>query len=188
MSLVERLHIDDPVGCIPTHCFSSIWGLIAVGLFVETDRLEDLSKEYGVLKGGRWELLGVQLLCIVVIIAWALVTSFVLLFIIDKTMGLRMPLQMEIEGADKWEHGIDIRIDGQVQVNAARTQIFTPRNCHIQHQRHTLSAVEPVANENGGIETEQNGGTGQVENGLEDHTNCVDIDDECSTSPRDSPN
>ncbi|KAK3740298.1 hypothetical protein QZH41_018530, partial [Actinostola sp. cb2023] len=106
LSLMRKLKIDDPVGCIPIHGLAGIWGLIAVALFAEADNLEKFSTEYGVLKGGRWKLLGVQLLMTVVILLWAGVTNFIMLYAIDKTIGLRMPLCVEMEGADKWEHGI----------------------------------------------------------------------------------
>lgn len=106
LSLMNKLKIDDPVGCIPTHGFAAIWGILAVALFSEVDNLEKLSTEAGVLKGGRWGLLGVQFLSIVVILVWSGATSFILLSIIDKTIGLRMPLQKELDGADQWEHGI----------------------------------------------------------------------------------
>ncbi|KAK3722042.1 hypothetical protein QZH41_020159 [Actinostola sp. cb2023] len=66
-----KLRIDDPVGCVPTHFFASVWGLIAVGLFVEKDSLENLSEDYGVFKGGSWHMLGVQVLATVVIGLWA---------------------------------------------------------------------------------------------------------------------
>ncbi|EDO34221.1 predicted protein, partial [Nematostella vectensis] len=105
-SLLNRLRIDDPVGCVPTHFFASVWGLIVVGLLVEKDSLMDLSKEYGVLKGGSWRLLGAQLLAIVCISVWSAVMTFVMLCGVDRVVKLRMPLIMELEGADKWEHGI----------------------------------------------------------------------------------
>lgn len=50
--LIEKLKIDDPVGAISTHAGGAIWGMLAVGLFVEKDPLEGFSSDYGVLKGG----------------------------------------------------------------------------------------------------------------------------------------
>mgnify|MGYP001792509557 CR=1 FL=1 len=49
--LLEKMKIDDPVSCIGTHGTAGIWGMIAVGLFVEEDNLENFSHTKGLLKG-----------------------------------------------------------------------------------------------------------------------------------------
>ncbi|XP_031563507.1 putative ammonium transporter 3 [Actinia tenebrosa] len=126
LSLMNKLKIDDPVGCIPTHGFAGIWGLLSVALFSEVDNLEKLSTEFGVLKGGRWRLLGVQFLSTAVIIVWTGLTSFILLFVIDKIIGLRVPLCRELEGADKWEHGIMPKIQSSIDDAPEESQINTP--------------------------------------------------------------
>lgn len=106
-TMLNKLRIDDPVGCVPTHFFASVWGLVAVGLFAEKDTLENLSEDYGVFKGGSWKKLGVQLLAAVAVTAWAAPVTYILLATINRFVTLRMPLEMEVEGADKWEHGIE---------------------------------------------------------------------------------
>lgn len=40
--VIEKLKIDDPVGVIPVHVVSAVWGMLAVGLFGEVDNLENL--------------------------------------------------------------------------------------------------------------------------------------------------
>lgn len=106
--LLNRLKIDDPVGAVPTHAGGSIWGMLAVGLFVEKDTLENtFSSTYGAFKGGHVKILGVQLLACVSITVWTIITVFIQLYIIDKSVGLRFPLAEEILGADACEHGID---------------------------------------------------------------------------------
>uniref|UniRef100_A0A8R1DLF7 Ammonium transporter n=1 Tax=Caenorhabditis japonica TaxID=281687 RepID=A0A8R1DLF7_CAEJA len=44
LPILDRLHIDDPVGIVPIHLTSSIWGMIAVGIFCEEDKYLLISK------------------------------------------------------------------------------------------------------------------------------------------------
>ena len=63
-------------------------------------------------QGGGFYLLGVQLLGVVSISAWTAVTAFILLKAIDLTVGLRIPLEEELLGADIVEHGVgDVTYD-----------------------------------------------------------------------------
>ncbi len=55
--------------------------MVAVGLFAEKDLLEGLSKHGGLLRGGGFYLLGVQLLACVCLIAWAATTTFTLIWV-----------------------------------------------------------------------------------------------------------
>ncbi|XP_068701810.1 putative ammonium transporter 3 [Montipora foliosa] len=106
-ALLDRLRIDDPVGCVPTHCFAGIWGLISVALFAEKDILENqFSQDYGVFKGGPWSFLGVQMLVVVSVSAWAAATTFLELLLVDKVFGLRVSTENELLGADYVEHGV----------------------------------------------------------------------------------
>ena len=57
-------------------------------------------------QNGNFYLLGVQLLGIVIIIAWTAVMSYVFLKLIDLTMGLRVSEEHERLGADVVVHGL----------------------------------------------------------------------------------
>ena len=103
---MERLKIDDPVNCVATHAGSGIWGMIAVAFFVEQDNLEGFTSANGIFKGGSWRLLGVQLCAIVVTGGWAVVTTLLQLYVIEKTIGIRLRLEEELRGCDLVEHGI----------------------------------------------------------------------------------
>ena len=105
--LLEKLKIDDPVGAIPTHAGSAIWGMLAVGLFVEQDRLEDFSETYGVFKGGHIKVLGVQLLACLTIGLWSAVVAFAQFYIIGKFIHFRFSEYEERLGADFCEHAVD---------------------------------------------------------------------------------
>jgi len=69
---------------------SGIWGTLAVGIFGELASVNQF---------------GTQLIGVVVIGAFCLITSFLILFTIKKTMGLRVSKKEEVEGLDSSEHG-----------------------------------------------------------------------------------
>ncbi|MGQ1947125.1 ammonium transporter [Geofilum sp. OHC36d9] len=90
------LRIDDPVGAISVHGITGAFGTIMVGLF---------ATDGGLFYGGGWNLLGVQTIGVVSVAAWALGLSFLMFYIIKKTMGLRVSAREEEEGLDIHEHG-----------------------------------------------------------------------------------
>lgn len=94
--------IDDPVGAVSVHMANGIWGTIAVGLF--STGADGVGK--GLFYGGGVSQLGVQVLGIITIDAYVLVVMFIAFKIIDKTIGLRVPAQVEIDGLDIHEHGL----------------------------------------------------------------------------------
>ncbi|GFQ94499.1 putative ammonium transporter 2 [Trichonephila clavata] len=110
--LLDKLHVDDPVGAIAVHGAGSVWGMMAVGLFVERDTLMELSHGLtGLFRGGGWKLLGVQFLAVLVVSAWSMITTFMLLFIINKFVPIRMTPEEEKAGADLVEHNIRFEFD-----------------------------------------------------------------------------
>ena len=113
---LERMRIDDPVHCITTHGIAGLWGMIVVGLFVEKNPL--MSKHYGIFKGGSWKVLGVQVLTAVSIVLRTSLTTFVELYAIDKSIGLRVSREKELDGADKWEHGIVLDVNNNMLIEA----------------------------------------------------------------------
>lgn len=105
--LLDMMHIDDPVGAISVHGISGIWGMLMVGIFANNDTFEHLTYDRaGLVHGGGFYLLGVQALASVVIAVWSAVVSFILLFAIDKTIGMRLSEEDELLGADVAEHEI----------------------------------------------------------------------------------
>ena len=98
------IHVDDPVGAVAVHCMNGIWGTIAVGLFATTSAPE--STLSGLFYGGGFELLGIQLIGIIAVLAWTAVTMFIAFKVIDKTIGLRVTEEEEIVGLDAKEHGL----------------------------------------------------------------------------------
>ena len=97
-------HVDDPVGAVAVHCVNGIWGTLAVGLFATSSAPENTIN--GLFYGGGFTQLGIQAIGIVSVLAWTAVTMFIVFKVIDKTVGLRVTEEEEIEGLDSKEHGL----------------------------------------------------------------------------------
>ena len=98
----KKLKIDDPVGAISVHGVCGALGTILVGFF---------ATDGGLLYGGGFDKLIVQITGVAAIGAWAVGTSFIVLFILKKTMGLRVTKEEEIDGLDIHEHGTNVYND-----------------------------------------------------------------------------
>ncbi len=77
IDILEWLKIDDPVGCIPAHGITGIWGMLAVGLFAEEVQHGDSKISPGLFRGGSVKLLGVQTLACLCIISWSTITTII---------------------------------------------------------------------------------------------------------------
>lgn len=97
-------HVDDPVGAVAVHCVNGIWGTIAVGLFATSTVPE--STIDGLFYGGGFRQLGIQIVGVISVLAWTAVTMIIVFKLIDKTVGLRVSEEEELEGLDVKEHGL----------------------------------------------------------------------------------
>tara|TARA_B100000809_G_scaffold60109_1_gene56652 strand:- start:2032 stop:3210 length:1179 start_codon:yes stop_codon:yes gene_type:complete len=92
VSLIDKLKLDDPVGAIAVHLVCGIWGTLAVGLF-------------GNLASGAQFLS--QLIGVACYAVFCIATSFIIIFTLKKTIGIRVSEKEEVEGLDAHEHGMD---------------------------------------------------------------------------------
>ncbi|KAK6732527.1 hypothetical protein RB195_016729 [Necator americanus] len=109
LPLLDRFKVDDPVGIVPIHLTSSIWGMAAVGIFCEKDRYLSGATNglAGLLYSGHFTLLGVQLLCTLTILVYSATFGLLVLVLISKSpLGLRVTDYEEQIGADVIEHGL----------------------------------------------------------------------------------
>ncbi len=105
IDLLDRMHVDDPVGAVSVHGVCGAWGTLAVGLFAE---------ELGLLVGGGAQQFLVQLLGVVAALAWALPVSLLGFYLIKVTTGLRVTRQEEMDSLDLTEHGVQAYPEGFV--------------------------------------------------------------------------
>ena len=92
----EKLRIDDPVGAISVHGTCGALGTILLGFF---------DSESGVFFGGGFGLLWAQIVGVVAVLVWCLVTGFILFYGIKAVTGLRVSEEEEQAGLDFGEHG-----------------------------------------------------------------------------------
>ncbi|MBT8260840.1 MAG: ammonium transporter [Flavobacteriaceae bacterium] len=92
VAFIDRLKLDDPVGAIAVHLICGIWGTLAVGLFGELAGLDQFISQ----------LIGVGSYA-----AICIVSSFIIFYILKKTVGIRVSEREELEGLDGHEHGMD---------------------------------------------------------------------------------
>jgi len=86
--LIDKLKIDDVVGAISAHLVAGIWGTLAVGIFGGGD-------------------LGVQLVGIVAVGAFMVVTTGIVWLALKHTVGIRVSDEDEHAGLDTVELGLE---------------------------------------------------------------------------------
>lgn len=106
-----KLHIDDPVGAIAVHGANGIWGTIAAGLLSTNTAPGGVDGPvYALIHGGDFvaglKVLGVQLIGILAIGAWVVVTMILIFKGLKKFNGMRVSAEEEMTGLDVTEHGL----------------------------------------------------------------------------------
>jgi Amt family ammonium transporter len=99
---LEKLGLDDPIYAFSVHGLAGVWGTLSIGLFA-TETLAP--GKAGLFYGGGLHQLGVQALGVVGTFAFVVILSFVILYVIKKTIGLRVTEEEELVGLDLSEHG-----------------------------------------------------------------------------------
>ena len=100
----DRVKVDDPVGATSVHLCCGVFGTICVGLFAQ-EGVTTLSVRNGLFYGGGAELLGTQLLGIVVVGVFSFVSSALIWLALKHTIGIRVTREEEMAGLDIGEHG-----------------------------------------------------------------------------------
>jgi len=104
VELLDKLHIDDPVGAFPVHGICGVWGTICVGIFRRASL--GLANDGFVYSGNPMQL-GIQLVGVVSAVGFIVVAMGVVFKLIDLTVGLRISREEELRGLDIGEHGME---------------------------------------------------------------------------------
>ena len=87
--LLDKLKVDDVVGAVSAHLVAGIWGTLAVGIFYAEHSL------------------GTQLIGVVSIGAFVVITSAITWYVLKVTVGIRVDEDAEEIGLDKDELGME---------------------------------------------------------------------------------
>ena len=100
--LKGRFGYDDSLDVFGVHGMGGTLGAILTGVFA-TEAVAGTSDKLGLVDGGA--ILRAQVLAVLVTWGLALVATFLLLKVLDATMGLRVAQEDEIQGLDLSQHG-----------------------------------------------------------------------------------
>jgi Amt family ammonium transporter len=96
----EKLHFDDSLDVFAVHGMGGIWGALATGIFA-TSSVGGVS---GLIEG-NWAQVGIQIVSILAVAAFAFAVTWILGKILAVTIGLRVGSTEEMVGLDLSQHG-----------------------------------------------------------------------------------
>jgi Amt family ammonium transporter len=103
--LKGKLGYDDSLDAFGIHGVGGIVGALVLTFFVRNSWWVDAAGKSATKSWTVWQQFGVQATAVGVTVAYAAVVSLILLFIVEKTIGLRISENDEMSGLDHSMHG-----------------------------------------------------------------------------------
>lgn len=101
VSLKFRFNYDDSLDVVGVHMVGGITGSLLIGLLASGKGQSDVK---GLFYGGGMHQFWIQCAGVFAVLAYSLVASAVLAFLLDKTIGMRVSEDEEVSGIDQAEH------------------------------------------------------------------------------------
>lgn len=101
VGLKYKFNFDDSLDVVGVHLVGGVLGSLLVGLFATGGVQSDAA---GLFYGGGLAQLGKQAIGVFAVLAYSLVASALLAFLLDKTIGMRVTEDDEVSGIDQVEH------------------------------------------------------------------------------------
>jgi ammonium transporter, Amt family len=98
----HKFGFDDSLDAVGVHGVGGTFGALVTGLFAS--KAINAAGANGLFFGNA-SLLGIQAISILAVVAYAFVITWVILKVLEKTMGLRVNVEQEVEGLDLSQHG-----------------------------------------------------------------------------------
>ncbi|MHB1362062.1 MAG: hypothetical protein ACYCW5_05635, partial [Thermoleophilia bacterium] len=100
---------DDPVGAVSVHGACGLWGVISLGIFADGTYGDGFNGVTGGVTGllyGGGDQLASQMMGVAAVIAVAFGIGYAFFKVLDKTIGIRVSPEAEIQGLDIPEIGV----------------------------------------------------------------------------------
>jgi len=102
VGLKYKLGFDDSLDVVGVHLVGGLWGCLSIGFF-GTSVVNSVGID-GLFYGGGTTLLGKQAFGALFVLAYSFIMTLIIGFAIEKTVGLRVSRDSEVEGIDLNEH------------------------------------------------------------------------------------
>ena len=102
-TIKKYFNLDDSLDCFGVHGVGGILGAILTGVFARSS-ISGVVSQAGAIDGNPGQIL-TQIEGIAVTIGWCAVATYIILLIVEHTIGLRVPEHVEREGLDFNLHG-----------------------------------------------------------------------------------
>ena len=102
VQIKNKFGYDDSLDVVGVHGVGGAFGALATGIFAS--KLINSSGADGLIFGNA-SLVGIQALSVVAAAGYSFVVSWIILTILDRTIGLRVTTEEEVEGLDLSQHG-----------------------------------------------------------------------------------
>lgn len=97
--LKPKIGYDDALDAFGVHGMSGTWGAILTGVFASPA----INEATGLIYGNPSQL-GIQIISIIAVAVYSFIVTYIIAQVLDKTMGIRVDEQTEVEGLDVNEH------------------------------------------------------------------------------------
>jgi ammonium transporter, Amt family len=106
----DKIGIDDAVGAISVHGVNGCWGCLSIGLFADGTYGDGFNGVAGNVKGlfygGGMNQFWAELIGVTTCFVTLSVLSIIVYYVVEKTVGNRVSVEVEIEGLDVPEMGV----------------------------------------------------------------------------------
>jgi Amt family ammonium transporter len=123
VGLKYRFGYDDSLDVVGVHMVGGILGSLLIGLFASGKGQSDVE---GLFYGGGMTQFWKQCAGVFAVLAYSLIASAILAFLLDKTIGMRVTEDEEISGIDQAEHAETAYDFSGAGGGAARTSVTAP--------------------------------------------------------------